>query len=253
MPLRRVGVVPYINVLPLLDGLAEDLPGVEWVRDTPRRLGEMLQRQELDAAIVSSIEGLRRGYRLLPGAMIGSDGPVRSVAIFSQRPIRETTTLLLDPASLTSIELGRIVLRGLYQIEPTSSVADRPFDRDATPYTDAALLVIGDTALAWEHRFPHRLDLGAAWQQLTGLPFVFAAWWIRPEVQVTDDEIAAFRAARIRGTARIPQIIDALPADQLTRLGGRESVRQYLTQAIRYDLGERELTGLRRFEEMLGG
>src|SRR5260370_951750 len=37
-------------------------------------------------------------------------------------------------------------------------------------------LIIGDVALDIEHRFPHVLDLGSAWLEWTGLPFVFAAW-----------------------------------------------------------------------------
>lgn len=85
MPAYRVGCVPYVNALPLVVGLAED--DVEVVFDVPSRLATLLDAGEVQAALVSSIEALRRpGARVVDGIGIGSFGPVESVRLFSKVP-----------------------------------------------------------------------------------------------------------------------------------------------------------------------
>src|ERR1035438_1017584 len=49
----RVGSVGYLNTVPLTRGLEEEV-----IYATPARLAEMLQRDELDAALVSVVEVL---------------------------------------------------------------------------------------------------------------------------------------------------------------------------------------------------
>jgi len=45
-----------------------------------------------------------------------------------------------------------------------------------------AAIVIGDPALQADLSGLHVLDLAEGWRRLTGLPFVFAVWAVRPEV-----------------------------------------------------------------------
>lgn len=249
----RLGIVPYLNVLPLLEGLDETFPQRLWRRATPRELGVLLERREVDLAIVSTFEGLRCGYRIVPGAMIGSDGPVRSVALCSKVPIADIRTVLLDRASLSSSALLRVLCREHLAIAPEFDLSERPLVPDFDWRADRhdALLVIGDTALAWEHAFPYRVDLGAAWKELTGLPFVFAAWWARPEVVLSPEEEAAFDRARRRGAESTEQILSRLSLAEIAAAGGREGLRHYLTRAIEYDLDERGLRSLELFREKL--
>src|SRR5687768_5357406 len=104
-------------------------------------------------------------------------------------------------------------------------------------------LVIGGPALDVEHRFPHRLDLAQDWHEWTDLPFVFAAWLARPGTVTADDE-DIFRVAKQKGLART----DAIAAEHAARSGlDVGSLRSYLTESIRYDLGDEELRGLHRF------
>ena len=85
-----------------------------------------------------------------------------------------------DPASLTSVQLLKVLLaeRGLRpEFKPLPS-----YDFSRLP--DYALL-IGDNALdlalgPHEHEI---WDLAAAWYELTKLPFVFAVWALRREVE----------------------------------------------------------------------
>ena len=107
----RVGSVPYLNAVPLTRGLEEQIIFV-----TPSKLAEMLQRDELDAALVSVTEVLFNDrYDVLDGIAVASLGEVKSVFLAHRRPIEEAQEVFCDPASLASVNLLRVLLaeRGL--------------------------------------------------------------------------------------------------------------------------------------------
>src|SRR5438876_9130800 len=107
----RVGSVPYLNAVPLTRGLEEQIIFV-----TPSKLAEMLQRNELDAALVSVTEVLLTDrYDILDGIAVASLGEVKSVLLAHRKPIGEVREVFCDPASLTSVHLLRVLLaeRGL--------------------------------------------------------------------------------------------------------------------------------------------
>ena len=168
----RVGSVPYLNAVPLTRGLEDQILFV-----TPAKLAEMLQRDELDAGLVSVTEVLFNDrYDVLDGIAIASLGEVKSVLLAHRRPLAEIKEVFCDTASLTSVALLRVLLaeQGLRpEFKPLPSY-------DITSMPDFALL-IGDPALDFLLATrPHEIwDLGAAWYELTGLPFVYAVWALR--------------------------------------------------------------------------
>lgn len=250
-----LGIVPYLNTLPLLEGLDKVFPRSNWVRATPRELAGLLAAGEVDVAQVSVFEGLRLAdrYRMVPGAAIGSNGPVRSVALYSKVPTPEIQSVLLDLSSLTSTHLLRILLREIYGIEPKMEDSRRPVPADFPWQNDPhdAFLVIGDVALRWESDFPYKLDLGEAWRLHTGMPFVYAAWWVRDGVALTEAQVTAFRRAREQGEASVEEIVARQPEAIVRAHGGQESLNRYLSESIRFRLGRRELEGLEAFRQKL--
>src|SRR5438046_5325076 len=147
----RVGSVPYLNAVPLTRGLEEQIIFV-----TPSKLAEMLQRDELDAALVSVTEVLFNDrYDILDGIAVASLGEVKSVLLAHRRPIEEVKEVFCDTASLTSVHLLRVLLAeaGLKpEFKPLAN-----YDFGALPdYT----LLIGDPALALA-RAPHEHELWA--------------------------------------------------------------------------------------------
>jgi predicted solute-binding protein len=102
---------------------------------------------------------------------------------------------------------------------------------------DAALL-IGDPALYLESDL-ERWDLGQAWQELTGHPFVFAFWAGRPEA-LDVSQVHALQAALVAGKRAVPQIAAAW--NDRAALNER-----YLRENIVYELGPAEISGLREF------
>jgi chorismate dehydratase len=233
----RVGSVPYLNTVPLTRGLEEEV-----IYATPARLAEMLQRDELDAALVSVVEVLfNNRYDILDGIAIASLGEVKSVLLAHRKPLDEATEIFCDTASLTSVQLLRVLLaeRGLKpEFKPLASY-------DFTALPDYALL-IGDPALdlaLGPHQ--HKIwDLGTAWFELTNLPFVYAVWALRRGV-----ENAALR--RLLREAH-DFGLDTLDSIIRTRLEYTHDFRKdYLSWHIHYHLGSDEKRGLAKFIELL--
>ena len=118
----------------------------------------------------------RPGDRIVPSICIGSEGAVDSVALFTRRPVRQIRSIALDTSSRTSVALTRILCARRFEVSP----AFRPAAPDLPSMlasADAALL-IGDPALFADHVAlgVTKVDLGQAWSDMTGLPFVWAFW-----------------------------------------------------------------------------
>jgi chorismate dehydratase len=236
----RLGVVGYLNSVPLVAGLGAD-PRFELRRAVPSRVADWLAAGEVDLGLIPAIEYARQpGLRVVPGLAIASRGPVRSVLLFHRGDLDAVRRVALDTSSRTSVALTRVLLHARLGREP-EYVAAAP-DVDAMLAQADAALVIGDVALEHEDAAP-KLDLGAEWTRQTGLPFVWAFWAGRPGA-VDQAGVEAMQAALRRGLASI----DALAADYNpgdARRAARNAA--YLRENIRYTMGEDELRGLREY------
>jgi chorismate dehydratase len=235
----RLGVVSYLNAVPLVHGLEAD-PRFSLVRDVPSRIAERLHAGEIDLGMIPSVEYAAGDYAIVPGIAIASRGPVRSVNLFHRRRLEGVRRVALDASSRTSVALAKILLRERLGHDP-EYVSMGPPVEDMLASADAAL-VIGDPALYFRGE-AERLDLGEEWQARTGLPFVFAFWAGRPGA-VDEAGVVRLQQALRAGQGAFSQI-----AAQYNGLGagrGPES-EAYLRRNIVYDLGEEELSGLREF------
>ena len=179
VPQIRIGTVPFANALPLDYYLPSVLPTAEIVRLPPSQLGKMMRQGDLDIALLSTIERLRHPeYDAINDLGICCDGRVRSVCLFSKEPIRNIHRLALDSNSLTSVILLKILLQDYWQIAP-DLVSYSPPLKNGIQIADAAL-AIGDNAFVVCDQMITPHDLGEAWKNHTGLPFVFAEWMARP-------------------------------------------------------------------------
>jgi cyclic dehypoxanthinyl futalosine synthase len=242
----RVAAVGYLNARPLYEGLDRE-PASSRVRldcAIPSEVARRVAEDEADLALMPVAAAATIGdLRLVRGCAIGTRGPVRSVVLVGERPIDELEELAVDLSSRTSVVLARLVLRARRKGREPRLVGLGPREAVAQVGQGRGALVIGDPALEIEGRFPHVLDLGVAWRELTGLPFVFAAWCGRPGALSLEDERLLERA-KVSGLERR----HALAAEHAERTGlPGASLRAYLDEAIHYDLGDEERRGLERF------
>ncbi|CAN5650342.1 menaquinone biosynthesis protein [soil metagenome] len=200
----RLGHIDYSNCIPvhalLLD---EPQPGVELVRDIPSALNAALATGAIDAAPCSSIEHARHAddYCILPGHAIGSAGPVHSIMLESLvAPVELAGRVVAVPtASATSVVLLRALLELRLGVRPRYTWFNQSDATDPADVGAAAVLRIGDAALGRIVPAGRRaIDLGAEWHAWTGLPFAFAVWQVRRDVDSSDVERLADVLARSR-------------------------------------------------------
>ncbi|HVE98826.1 MAG TPA: menaquinone biosynthesis protein [Mycobacteriales bacterium] len=257
-PLRRprVGHIQFLNCLPLYYGLVESraLLEVDLRKDTPDRLGERLLAGDLDIGPISAAEYVRHAadLLLLPGLAVGSDGPVLSVCLVSKRPPAELTggQVALGSTSRTSVLLARMWLEDCVGVRPEYFAC--PPDLGAMLLEADAAVLIGDVALRARRDAAamglHHVDLGAAWQEWTGLPMVFAVWAVRREFAEAHPGLvkgvhAAFRQSLDASLGRLPDI--AQQAARWEPFTAAELTTYF--RALDFRLGERQLLGLREF------
>lgn len=241
----RLGCLPYLNVKPLVYTLEHgELPeGWELVYAPPSELAEMLRRGDIAAAPVSSFAIFTNpDFDVCPGICIAADGPVRSVLLLSKVPVEQVRTVALDTSSLSGAGMLRIILEEVYGLKPGyARISPLPVS-GMLEKCDAAM-VIGNPAMQCLKEGLYVLDLAEAWKSLTGLPAVFAVW---AGTGITDKLIEVLHLAKKAGTSRI----DEIAIDEAPHLGlSIELCKDYLANIMVYDLGSREMEGLRVFRE----
>jgi chorismate dehydratase len=115
-----------------------------------------------------------------------------------------------------------------------------------------ACVLIGDLGMTAASEGLEVLDLGGAWTEMTGLPFVWAAW-------IGNEGLTEALAAELKGAASQWMPNSAMPAPEeelvsfaIDRLPWREeTIRDYFFNTMVYDMDEPMLAGLREFQKRL--
>ena len=197
----------------------------------------MLLKDEIDMGLVPvAVIPQLREYHINGDYCIGSDGPVASVCLFSEVPLEEVSTVLLDYQSRTSVQLARVLLKEYWKINPLLLDAGPDF-REQIRGTTAGV-VIGDRALLQRRISPFVYDLGEGWKNLTGLPFVYAAWISNKALAPAF--IENFNAAMSIGLDRIDEVVNENPYAVF-------DLREYFTRHLDYRLDDEKRRGLDRF------
>jgi chorismate dehydratase len=195
-----LGHITYANCFPIHGPLLlGDVPFAgEIVTGEPARLNRLLATGRIHVAPCSSIEYAvhHPRYRVLPDLAIASRGKVRSILLGSavEPDALGACRVGFPTASASSACMAEILLRERFRAEPQIGRFDQagedPFER-----FDAAL-VIGDVALRLSRERPDLVwtDLGGAWADWTGLPFVYALWHVHAPPGLDEDVAACARA-----------------------------------------------------------
>lgn len=255
----RVGAVNYLNSKPLIHRFDEHahrlvdsepaLRGVRLLKDLPSRLADSLAAERIDVGLVPAFEALAApDWRIVSDACVAADGPVSSVKLYFRRPPAEVKTLALDEGSRTSAALSRLLLLRRVGVEPERTRL--PIGAGLGDADTDAVLLIGDRAMhapskELRRQFVAEWDLAEEWRRDTGLPFVFAVWAARPNVDGAA-LAALFEAMRDDGLVAFSQIAEEEgPPLGLTV----EHAERYLRQNLRFTLGPRERRGLELFRQ----
>ena len=241
----RIGAVSYLNTRPLLLGMEQGpfCDSIDLVKSYPAQIAQNLLDDTIDIGLVPvAIMPLLANPQIVSKYVIGSEGAVASVALFSQVPMDQIEKLYLDYQSRTSVALAKVLLSKYWNKEVEFLTATEGYINEISGTT--AGIIIGDRALTSLKRFEHIYDLGLAWKAYTGLPFVFAAWVSNKPIPSAF--MKAFDAANEYGLQHLDEVIALIPATEQVY-----NLHKYYTENISYEFTPEKRRGLEKFLEAL--
>lgn len=242
----RVGVIPYLNVRPLIWDLEKEHTLVTVL---PSSSPDALGKGHVDVAIAPVAAHLAHPqWPVVSAAVISSKGPVKSVRLLHKGPLEEVRRLWADTDSLTSVLLSRLLLKRWcrvkdLEVHPSKTGAFHPGEILA----GEAVLQIGDKALAPVPEGFLLTDLGDKWFRHTGLPFVFAIWTAK-DATTAREAAPALWTAKEAGLRHLDEIAEKY--DRLPHLPVAER-RKYLRENLRFEYGEDEKKAIALFARYL--
>ena len=241
----RVGHVPYLNCEPFYFDM--ERRGIELEDRLPKSMMDSLEREEIQGGLVPLVQcfDMTDRYQYLSGFCLSSITRATSVNLFSKRPIEElgNVPIAVFGEAVTSFKLLQVILGLKHKVEPQGYVTlEDPHE---------AFLLMGNHGLRYRRGvrgFPHRYDLGEEWYQWTGLPFVFARWVVRQDMErmdtvVLEDAIYTGLQDWADGLFRVSETRNNL-------LMRPQDILEY-TQGLRYFIGVPEQRAIELFQEYL--
>lgn len=239
----KVAAVSYLNTLPLLYGINRSsvVNEIDLRVDYPSKIAQWLIDGEVDVALVpvAVIPSLNESH-IVGDYGIGADGSVASVCLFSDVPVEQIKTVILDYQSRTSNELVRVLLREHWKLSPDIIYSQKEYRQDIKGNT--AAVVIGDRAFEQKKHSVYCYDLAEAWKVMTGLPFIFAAWVSNKKLP--EAFVQSFNEANAYGVQHIAEVIATIDNPQNIDL------HQYYSKHIQYFLDAEKKKALKKFLNM---
>lgn len=209
--------------------------------DYPSEVARKLIEGSVDVALLPvAVMPTIPGARIICDYGIAADGDVASVSLYSQVPMDEIESIYLDYQSRTSVRLAQLLLEKHWKKQVTYKPATEHYI-DYINGTSAGV-IIGDRALKHITNFEYVYDLATAWKELTGLPFIFAAWISNKDLP--QDFIDAFNTANAAGLEHIDEIVQQNPFPYY-------DLKKYYTENIHYFLSPEKKKGLDLFLRLI--
>jgi chorismate dehydratase len=239
----RIAAIRFINALPLIYGLEKN-PAHSILFETPSNCYKRLLNREVDLALIP-IFGTQTSDQIYgyPELGIAAERRTESVLLFSKKPPSEIRSVALDPASLTSTTLLKIILQKKYQAVP-DYVTNTEADVGAALHHHDAVLTIGDAALLEQKGKNLTLDLAEEWYSFTGLPFLFAVWASHRKLDETEKNelLDSYEQATQNWDEIYARAGQALRLDI-------EFLKRYYNYDLHYRLTKLDLEGFQKYIE----
>jgi predicted solute-binding protein len=236
----RVAVAHRLDTLPLT-GAIPQVEGLEAHYVPASRLLEALQTGHVHAALLSAADvlRLRREFEILPASCVATRGATASARVFCQKPPAEIGTIFVAHPQEVSSLLTRIVWAEqfgrdvrLIALDPASDL--RP---------EAMLIGTDEPYCPRPEDYPHAVEVGRLWFEITGLPMVWFVW-VAPASRETDELCQRLCRAHRMSLEHLEELLD----EQATAMGWpAEEAREHLHHEQQYRFTQEHADGLIEF------
>lgn len=241
----KISAVSYLNAKPFIYGLQHSpvINEIELHLDIPSECAKKLVEGRIDIGLVPvAILPKLNEYHIITDYCIGAEGKVASVMLYSNVPLAEIETVLLDYQSRTSVTLVKVLAENLWKIAPRWKPAQEGYENEIAGTT--AAVIIGDRTFGLEDTYQYEYDLSEEWQKLTALPFVFACWVANKKLP--DSFIEKFNKGLKLGLDNRKVLVK-----ELTNKGYATDIDNYLNNSIKYEYDNAKQRALKLFLEYI--
>ena len=240
----KVCSVSYLNSIPFVYGLENSGIDVDLLLEIPSVCGQKLLNNEVDIALlpVAVIPTLNYADVVSPYC-ISSDGAVQTVCLFSEVPLEQIDSILLDYHSRTSNALVQLLSKHFWKIQPKFKTSDVDFESNIKGNT--AGVIIGDRAYNYRDNFTYVYDLSEEWKKFSGLPFVFACWVSNKPLDSSFKK--AFSLALQFGISNLNLAF----SEKSDAFDTQIDKMKYLTEVINYDFTDEKRKSMQMFLDLI--
>lgn len=237
----RISSVSYINAKPFVYGIEHSgaLDNYSLTLDIPSVCAEKLKNGQADIGLapVAIIPELKE-YHIVPDFCIGANGPVQTVMLYSDVPLRNIRTVYLDYQSRTSCLLVQILAKHWWKISPAWAPAKEGYEKKIKG--SIAGLIIGDRNFSLSGHYKYAYDLAEEWKSFAHLPFVFACWISLRKLD--EKTLGAFYKALKFGIENKDKVLK-----DLGHIADEKAVKNYLYNCISYNFDKQKKDALDLF------
>jgi chorismate dehydratase len=240
-PVLRISAVSYVNARPFVYGIRHSgsLSNYSLSLDVPSLCAEKLKNDVVDIGLapVAILPELGEHF-IVPDFCIGANGPVQTVMLYSDVPLKYIKTIHLDNQSRTSCLLVQILARHWWKISPSWIPAKEGYEKKIK--ASIAGLIIGDRNFSLAGKFKYAYDLSEEWKLFTHLPFVFACWIANKKLD--EKTLSAFYSALKFGLENKDKVVKELRGEY-----DEKTIKDYLYNSINYNFDKDKQEALSLF------
>ena len=190
MRLIKASGIPHLAGVPFK--LLGDLDFVQYEEDTPTENARKLHERELDMALIPAVEFAQHGgYESVEFGM-GTRQKTDSMVLYANDPVESLERIHIYQSSSSSMMLLKVLLREKWGVDPQLVRREKCELFDCVGPKEGAL-ALHELPGMIRYDFDVVTDLGTAWYELTGKPFVFLLWAMRPG-SLSRDELLSVHA-----------------------------------------------------------
>ena len=211
---------------------SEVLNKIDLQEDIPSICAQKLKFNQVDIALVPvALLAELPAYEIVSNYCIGALKKVDSVMLYSNVPLNQIETIVLDYQSLTSINLVKVLSKFFWKVNPVFVNAFPGYETETKE--KKASVVIGDRTFELNGTYKYEYDLAEEWYKFTQLPFVFAVW--ASTKNVSENIVTEFNRALETGVNNINEALSEMPE---IKTKNNYNVSSYLKNCISYNLDE---------------
>lgn len=242
----KISAVSYLNTVPFIYGLENSgfLKPSEYSlsRDIPSDCAKKLENNEADIVLVPvAAIAEKKNINIISNYCIGANRNVLSVLLVSQKPLSELQNIYLDYQSRTSVNLVKVLSKNYWKKDFNWLTSISGYENNIKETTGG--VIIGDRALELSKNYKYKYDLATEWNNFTNLPFVFACWVSKSNIN--SDFINKFNKSLEWGISQINIIEPNYPNLSV------EFIRNYYKFNIDYNFDEKKHEGMSLFFKYL--